>query len=74
MRSLLVSDYRPATARDRHDDALASLRAMSTPVLLGELAEFRRDARRTCPPMRWLDGAMGAMRCRRVLREREEGA
>lgn len=46
MRDLLVSDYRAPTSRDRHVDALASLRAMPTAVLLG------------------------AMRVRRVLRER----
>ena len=44
MRPLLASDYAPPGARDRHVDALASLRALPTHVLLGELAEFRRDA------------------------------
>lgn len=40
---------------------------MPTPVLLGELRDLRRLARtRTW----WLDGAMGAMRARRVLAER----
>ena len=70
MRDLSVPDYRAPTGRDRHVDALASLRLMPTAVLLGELAHHRRDARRSCPTMRWLDGAMGAMRVRRVLRER----
>ena len=54
-------------ARDRHVDALASLRAMPTPVLAGELAEHRRLARSR---VYWLDGTLGAMRVRRVLRER----
>lgn len=62
------------TARDRHADALALLRLRPTEVLLGELRDHRRDARATRPPMRWLDGAMGAMRVRRVLRERGEMA
>lgn len=71
MRDLLASDYRAPTARDRHADALASLRAMPTAVLLGELAEHRRHTRSR---VYWLDGTLGAMRVRRVLRERGERA
>lgn len=58
------------TPRDRHADALALLRLHPTEALLSDLRDHRRDSRRSCPPMRWLDGTLGAMRVRRVLRER----
>ena len=61
-------------ARARHLDALALLRLHPTAALLSDLRDHRRDARAACPPMRWLDGAMGAMRVRRVLRERGHAA
>ncbi len=71
MRTLVVPrESYSVPARDRHADALASLRAMPTPVLAGELAEHRRLARSR---VYWLDGTMGAMRVRRVLRERGAG-